>query len=45
MTQIFGYSIPPPPWLTISTFFAVWVILPEKAGFPQICEPEEAELC
>jgi len=27
MTQIFGYSIPIPPWLTFSTFFAAWVVL------------------
>ena len=27
MTQIFGYSIPIPPWLTFSIFFAAWVVL------------------
>ena len=25
MTQIFGYSIPFPPWLTLTVFLAVWV--------------------
>ncbi len=27
MTQIFGYSIPLPPWLTLAVFFGAWVLL------------------
>ena len=27
MTQIFGYSIPFPPWLTLTVFLAIWVSL------------------